>query len=159
MIEDSLTKVGPSRAETLTMQTYSTGDVRAITGIPTNTFERWCHDGVVQADGGGNGHGNHRRFTRMQVVGIVVADALRKAEQGCALKYIAQIVDAFSATTEPELLKQFDKGNTHFVIVHLGLPLLRPQDYPHWIDVQRAYRKVVRAAEAMEAERAARMAG
>lgn len=137
------------------MRTFSTGDVREITGMRPTTFEKWCHKQVVQGEGG-IGSGNHRRFTLMQVVGILIGQELRK-HRGCHLRYVGEVVAAFDAMTEAELISQFERNKTHFVMVHQGKPWMESKKYD-WPDVQSVYRKVKHEAS-MIAEQAANTSG
>ena len=126
------------------MRLFRTGQVENISGLPSTTFGEWCHLGLVKAVAGGNGTGNHRVFDLPTVVGVAVAAELRASDRGCALSYISRVVEAFSGTDETELVKQFKKGETHFVMPHKGKPVLRGPDYD-WVDVQRCYNRVVKA--------------
>lgn len=118
----------------------STGDVCALTGLTPNTLDRWCSAGIVLPFDGGNGQGDHRRFTLLQAVGLQVAASLRQAE-GATLGLVRTIVATFEAMTRQELLAAFEAGQTHVVYVTPSRAFLGPSQYPHMDhrDVQAKY--------------------
>ena len=133
------------------MRLFTTGDVLRLTGLAPNTFDSWCREGVVQSVSGGHGTGNHRQFSLMQVVGIMVAVEVQNSERGCTLLYVHRVIEAFIALDEAELLKRFDEGLTHFLVLvstatgKTFLDLGGPR-YSDMIDVQRIYRQATKAS-------------
>ena len=129
------------------MQLIQNRTILAITGISGPTFNTWLKDGTISgAVCGGEGRGNHRRWTVTQAVGIAVAIAMRSSERGCSLSVVSKIVEAFGAVTEEWLVKQFEAGNTHLVMLHHGKPLLQPKQYD-WLDVQEIYQRVLKSVQ------------
>ena len=119
----------------------TSGDVCEIAELEPSVFDDWCRKGIVKPQEGGEGQGNHRKFSLMQVVGLVVALQIKNSERGCVLPYVGKVVEAFGAITELELLKQIDKGKTHFVEPHKGKPLLQEPEV-FWPNVKQIHRNV-----------------
>jgi len=88
-------------------------------------------------------HGTYRQFTVMQAVGICVVQKLR-ADRGLTLEGAGKVIRAFTDWPEAELIDQLKKGNSHYVMVHQGHPLLRPKQYD-WPSVADAYLTVCKA--------------
>jgi len=124
---------------------FTKGDICQIADVPAPRFESWCREGLIKPVAGGDGTGNHRVFSLMQVIGLAVGIALRNSEKGCALPYIGKVVDAFGNISEEALLKHFDEGHTHFISVLHGKPWLDGKAYD-WVDVRAIYRNVLKAA-------------
>jgi hypothetical protein len=128
----------PNRAlEVNAMHRFTAGTVREIVGLTPKEFRLWCESGAAAPIAGGEGTGNHRKFTLTQVLGMAVAAELRRSERGAAMDYIAKVIAAFGGITERWLEEQFARGETHFVTVHHDLPLLRGKQY-EWPDVRAA---------------------
>ena len=122
----------------------SSGDICRVVDMAPNTLDEWCRKQIVVPVEGGEGHGSHRRFTKMQSLGLAVARELQRGERGCCLSYVGQVVAAFAETNEDALLQRFDAGATHFVLVHYGKPILDGANYPEWVDVAKLHRAVTR---------------
>jgi hypothetical protein len=138
------------------MHELSATDVCEITGLTPGQFRAWCEQGAARAVAGGTGHGNHRRFTVMQVVGIAVAVALRNSERGCALAYAARVVEGFGKMTEEDLIKKLEAGCTHMMCVVNtvnGGPfvVLDTPRYAEMVDVRAIYSRVKAKVEEIEA--------
>ena len=121
----------------------STGDVLNLTGLPAKTFDEWNSKGIVVHVEGGEGHGSHRRFTPLQVVGICVAVELRNGKRGCVLPYVSNVVKAFADMSEKKLTNQFEKGATHFLTVHSKSVILDGPRYSDMPNVKKIYDKVM----------------
>src|SRR3954466_14891503 len=103
---------------------FTTGDILEMTGIAANTFDRWCAGEIVKPLSGGAGTGNHRQWSFMQAVGFVVAEEIRKSEQGCVPAFVGKVVEAFASVDEEWLRKKIEKDGSIFVTTHQGKPLL-----------------------------------
>jgi hypothetical protein len=115
--------------------------IHNVTGVGSPTLHLWAQKGVTAAaivPGSGDGSGNHRRYSVMGAVGVVVGARLYNGPRSCVLSYVQRIVEAFAAMSEAGLLEEFARGNTHLVMIHQDRPLLRQKEYD-WIDVQSAY--------------------
>jgi DNA-binding transcriptional MerR regulator len=132
---------------------FTAGNIKELAGLPQQTLNDWVSRGIVkpaqQAKGKGHHRGTFRGFTMMQVIGIMVGRAQQQTEYGCVLSYVKAIVDAFSETTEAELLKQFAKGNTRLAMVLHGKPRLDGETRWGWVNVEAIYKKVKKYAERM----------
>jgi len=128
----------------------STGDVLGLTGLPAKTFDEWNSKGIVVPKEGGEGHGSHRKFTWMQVLGILVAVELRNGERGCVLPYVGKVVAAFAAMDEKELQAAFKKGATHFLTLAGNRPYLEGPRCSDMVNVQQIYRSVILHIQEME---------
>jgi hypothetical protein len=126
---------------------FTTGNVLAITGLSATMFDTWCRDGIVKAVSGGDGHGSHRQFTLMQMVGIAVAVELRNSYRGCAPKGVGIITDAFGGMTEEWLLAEFKKRKTHFVTTHHGKPVLTVEALEGLPDVEEILKSCINTQE------------
>lgn len=124
------------------MRLFTTGNVLKITGLPANTFDAWCAGGHVKPFNDVAGTGNHRQFSLMQVLGIVIAVELRNQERSCVLSYVASVVDAFSKLPEEDLLKRFKKGVTHLMVVYNGTIVMDGPLDGSMVDVQSCYKAV-----------------
>lgn len=122
-------------------------DVVEATGLTDKEVRTLCDIGVPAE--GGEGHGNHRKFTVMTTVGFAVAAKLRQTDRSCPMDYAAQVVTAFGNMTEGKLRKLFDEGRTHFVMIHYDKPLLDGKNYD-WIDVKGTYDEVLGKVEEIE---------
>lgn len=128
------------------MKLFNSGAACHLSGITSKQLNDWSVKRIITAHQGGRGQGDHRLWTPMQVVGLIVANQIRNSERSCALSYVRDVVKAFGQVTEEWLTKQFEKHNTHLVMIHQGKPLLRSKDY-EWADVQAAYEQVQEAAK------------
>lgn len=130
------------------MKSLSSGDVLEILapiGITPKMFRGWLEAGHVASVAGGAGLGDHRRFSLMQAIGLAVAAKEYTGRRGCAPSYIGQVVGAFAAVTEDELLGLIKNRGTHFVGPHRGKPLLQRDKRFGWVDVRQTYREVTAA--------------
>lgn len=120
----------------------SNADVVELSQLAVPTLQHWVEGGVVvPTEPGGKGRGNGRKFDLMNALGVVVGARVYRSDQGCHLDFLKNLVAAFSAWDEAEMLAEFRKGKTHLVMVHYGKPLLSPPR-PYWVDVKQAYRDV-----------------
>ena len=123
-------------------------DVVEASGLTDKEVRTLCDIGVPAE--GGEGHGNHRKFTVMTTVGFAVAAKLRQTDRRCPMDYAAKVVTAFGSMTEGKLRKLFDEGRTHFVMVSAGgIPVLDGKKYD-WIDVEGTYKEVLGKVEEIE---------
>ncbi len=74
----------------------SSGDICELSGLSSTTFGRWCESNLVEPEQGGEGTGNHRQFSVMVALGVLVAVKLRQSERGCCLEYVGNIIKTFS---------------------------------------------------------------
>jgi hypothetical protein len=130
----------------------STGDVADVVGIPLRLVRGWCDSGLITSDAGGDGPGDHRRFSIMRTVGIAVAAAIKRGEQSCADSYVKMVVEAFASMDEKQLQDEFKKGQTHLVMIHYNKPLLRGAEYD-WLDVRAIYLQVTAKIAELERQR------
>lgn len=131
------------------MRELSTGDVMEVLGIRRQDFRRWIERGAVKPMDGGGKQGKHQKFTPMQVVGISVAREIWSSDRGCVESYVGEIVSAFGSMSEDELVERFRKGETHFVQIFAGKPLLRGQMYD-WPNVEQIFDDVMKNIEKVE---------
>ena len=129
------------------MQKYLTAadmvEVASPYGLTPKRLRNWFEAGCVVPVEGGEGTGDHRRFTLMQAVGIAVAAAAQNSAQGCVRSYVAVVTSAFAAADEAWLKAEFAKGRTHLVPTrHDGRPVLQAKSYD-WVDVGAVYRDVL----------------
>jgi DNA-binding transcriptional MerR regulator len=114
-----------------------------LSGVPPTTLQTWIELGLVHpASSNGVGRGNGHSLTRMQVLGLAVANVLRNESRGCAQSYIQEVVSAFSDWDEAELEGQLKKGQTAFLMVHYDRPLLRGQRYENWPNVKALWKRI-----------------
>ena len=99
---------------------FSMKDVVAITGIPSMSIDQWARLGYFRPHQDPRGTGGDRLFSKLQVVGLVVAAGLRETQRKWSPAYVGQIVAAFGSTSEDALLEQFQRGKTHFVMIADG---------------------------------------
>ena len=120
---------------------FSTGDILEITGLTRSTFDDWIARGIINPVSGGNGTGNHRRFTTTQAVALKLAADLRNnGEAGWAT--LRKVVERIGGFTEAGLVGQFTKGRTH--ILSIGeFPMVKPQHEDPLRDVEECYRVVM----------------
>lgn len=132
------------------MISLTTADVRDVTGLPASTLRVWVDRGAVTpADAGGRGRGNARTFPLMTAVGLGVAARLHQSDRRCALSFVERVIAAFAGETEEWLRRAIEAGNTHFMTLHHGRPLLRgPASY--WVDVEEVYDRVLARAGRVE---------
>ena len=112
----------------------SASDVLEITGLSPKELRTLVNNDCVTPVGGGRS-GRHHRFTMRQTFGLLVVKRLRGTWRGCGTDAARDVVAAFESTPDEWLEKQFAEGDTHFVMLHQGKPLMRPKDYD-WIDVR-----------------------
>ena len=131
------------------MRYLTKGDVVEVTGLTDKEVRTLCDIGVPAE--GGEGHGNHYKFSVMTTVGFAVAAKLRQTDQRCQMDYAAKVVTAFGSITEAKLRKLFEDGRTHFVnyISSAGTPVLDGKKYD-WIDAQQTYQDVTKSIEKIE---------
>jgi hypothetical protein len=124
-------------------------DVVEVAGLTDKEVRTLCNIGVPSE--GGEGHGNHRKFTVMMTVGFAVAAKLRQLDRRYTMDYTAKVVTAFGSLTERKLQKLFDEGRTHFVnyITGAGTPVLDRKKYD-WIDVKGTYDEILAKIEEIE---------
>lgn len=116
------------------------GLVCQLTKLEPHILHDWCVRGILSPVKGGMGQGDHRKFSFLQVTGILVGQTLRESERGCLLAYLGQIAAAFGGMDEDWLQQEFAAGRTHFVMVTPeGKPVLATGKYD-WVDVKSIYR-------------------
>ena len=74
---------------------FSSGDVCEISGLARTTFDDWVDKGLAVPLSGGGGHGYHRRYSLMQVIGITMAANLRRNERA-QLVFVKRVVERVS---------------------------------------------------------------
>ncbi len=123
---------------------FASGEVCELAGLSANVFNEWCVKGILIPIDGGEGSGDHRRFTVMQTVGIIIGARLRASARSCALSFVKIVVEAFADMTEEELAEQFQQDHTHFSgFVHMGRPYLEMPKYDDMIDVTEVLEQVL----------------
>ena len=132
------------------MRKLSTADVLEATGLTPKAFQIWREAGAATPAEGGQGHGNHARYSVMQTLGIAVAARLRSSDRGCAMSYVRSVVEAFGGMKEEKLLEAFKNKKTHLASICQGKPILDGKSYDDWVDVQRTYLDVTRAIAKIE---------
>ncbi len=121
----------------------TTTELAEISGLPQTTLNVWAASGHIRpAIRGTGGRGSPTRWDVMQSVGLCVAGHVYLSERGCVLSYVVSIVDAFERLSEADLQKMIRKGEVYFVMVHLGKPLLRPENEYDWPHVGQIYNDV-----------------
>jgi DNA-binding transcriptional MerR regulator len=133
---------------------FTTADVEEITGLTRGTFQRWCELKTIIPAAGGEGHGNHRKFSLMQVIGLAIVAELRKSERGCARNYVADVVRGFGEMQEEQLLKKFEMGSTHLLTVYGTNVIMDGNAHGDMVNVQRIYHSVKRKIEAIAQKQA-----
>ena len=139
----------------MTQRLLSTGDVLEIAsqyGLTAKEFRGWREKGHAVPAEGGEGHGDHAKWTIMQCVGICVAASERHSERGCHIEWVGPIIAAFSSVTERWLLKQINEDGAFLMDIHYGKPLLRgSMGYtPQRPNVQEIHAHVVEQVEQIE---------
>ena len=128
------------------MKLFKSGAVVKIGPIRQMTFQEWCVEGIVTPFYGGNGQGDHRFWTLMQVVGITVAIEARKSYVNYPKAFVKRIVEAIGGMEEEELLKLFKAGKTHFygtVSAPNGpIPVFDKPVYDFMVDTKAIYERV-----------------
>ena len=94
------------------MNLIQSGDVREIAELAPSTFDEWCRDGIITPEQGGDGQGDHRRFTVMQTVAVTFGNQLRKRD-GVALKFVKDVIEYIASLSCADVEKVFEKGRTH----------------------------------------------
>jgi DNA-binding transcriptional MerR regulator len=125
---------------------YSTNQLCAVTGLHVHVLNDWCKRGVMAPAEGGTGQGQYRRFSRMQVLGLMVVLKLYNGERGCKISYVKVAYDAFTKLNEETLKVWFSKGRCYFSHVENGKVVLTSAepDYEA-IDVEELYQQLVSA--------------
>ena len=126
----------------MTTKYLSLADLSETAELSEKLLDNWCDAGHIVPVEGGDGRGNHRRFSLMQAVGIAVATHVYRSEHGCVLGYVAEVVAAFAAADETWLKKQFVAGRTHLARVYGGEIKLQGKQYD-WADVGAIHRDVL----------------
>lgn len=126
----------------------------AASGIPVPVLRNWIMVGVVTpAHAGWQGAGAGHRFSLPQVLGLAVAEELRRHPRGCTPAYVGTVVEAFAGADEGKLRKEFAAGRTHLLTlvpweardgsgrkgVHL---ILGKPAYDDQVDVRAVYERV-----------------
>lgn len=132
----------------------STGDVCDVLCLTNSAFKFLCKVCGVQPARGGTGKGNPARFTPVQVIGLIVASALRNSPRGCAPAWVGRVVEAFRRIPQEELSRLLRLGHTHFLTVNAdGEAVIVGQEYagPDGVNVETIYRGVLREIRKLRA--------
>ena len=127
--------------------TLTNKSLAAATGLKPNYIRTLADREIIKPVSGGEGHGDHRRFSLIQAVGLAVASKYRDTFMGITAKGVGLTVAAFESVTPEWLEEQFKQGQTHLAMIHQGKPLLRGPQYPDWVDVQACYEIVKKALD------------
>ena len=106
------------------MGLFTTGDVSELTGLSQKELRTWRELCIAVPAEGVAGRGDHCRYDLMTTVGLGVAAELRRNLRGCSTKGVREVVGAFAAMTEEELVAELKAGRTHFAMPHEGRPML-----------------------------------
>jgi DNA-binding transcriptional MerR regulator len=130
----------------------SSADILEVTGLTPKQLQIWCEVGVVQPQGG-NGRGDHRRFTVMQTLALSYARLWSMS--GATTPLLRSVVEFITGFTEDELLAEFKAGRKLLIVVPGGKASLQkprkndPFDY--WLlDIEQQYKRVLELIEEIE---------
>lgn len=137
--------------------TLSSGDVRALTGLPQPTLSRWV-DASLACPALNAGKGHHRRFTVVEATALAYGARLR--EEGFGAQWIEDAMAFVANLSEAELEEAFDEGRTlpfplppHLGQSRLLVPVLTAnasrevRQAMEGLDLQGAYQMVLRFVE------------
>lgn len=103
------------------MKTYKLEEVCRILNVPMPTLRAYIlHGHFIPSIIGTVGRNNPHRFSLMQVVGIGVAEQLKKTMRGASNPYAGQVIMAFSDMEETVLIEAFENGRVYFDCVTGG---------------------------------------
>lgn len=129
----------------------SKSDVEQVTGILARRLTQWIANGIVPGKGG-EGRGNHRRFSLMEVVGIAIAWELYISDRGCALSYAKAVIEAFAKSSPEELEKRFESDGIRLATVKDDRIWLSGEgERWGWVNVKEVLHGVMSKAEKMMA--------
>jgi hypothetical protein len=96
------------------MDLFTTGQALEVTGMAANTFDRWIGEGIIEPVKPGEGTGNYRQFSRMQLLGISYGWARRQDPQYPAcLRAVGDYIERIGEMDEAEMLAAFRRKRTH----------------------------------------------
>lgn len=130
----------------------SAADMCAATGSTEKRLRILVEEGVLEPVEGGDGRGSHRRFALNQAIALaVICDLAEAGWRGSALAIVPEFL---ASLYEEELLAEFRAGRTHLWIAPGKVALIDPPQRKGFelLDVEKTYRKVVRAIRKIEKE-------
>lgn len=138
---------------------FSTGDVAEITSLSSDNIGSWCEKGIIRPIDDPGGHGRHRRFTFMQVVGI--SFGARRRREGAHLRFVTEVIAFVGALPEEKLLAEFKVKRSHLTPFRHPVQLSRPWRGadPNEFNLEQVYYDVVKKAKKLAARPAGRPRG
>jgi hypothetical protein len=99
------------------MRDLSTAEVRSLTGLSAAQIDDWAYSWLEGSARGGEGTGNHRRFTVSQTFALFAAKIWRNEEAG--KKRTDQLISFLGRVPVEHLEQEFSAGRTVPVMVCL----------------------------------------
>ena len=145
------------------MRTLTVGDIQEITdglvmgGLTPRELHGWCEHGAIVPVAGGEGYGNHRQFTPLQVVAI--AYAAQWWRYGARISAVKGIINAVISLDETELRDKFASSCVVILPSSGVLEVPKDIDVPEEFDLCYLYEAVMQEIERLSSHRPVKTAG
>ena len=129
----------------------SAGDLAdVVPEVGQRRLARWLDDGLIVPVEGGDGRGDHRRFSIMQAIGLSVALAVKNSPRSCCNEYLGTVVASFGLLEPGELENLIERNGPYFLYTCAGSKPVLTCNYPSHPDAQAIHRDVTKRIEQTE---------